>query len=226
VLITPAYPDADAIAAARLWLAERDPAMARAHAALPEVPWRARSGGYAGLMRLITAQQVSTASAAAIWARLEAGLGEVSAVAVLARDEAALKGFGLSTPKARYALAIARAHAERQVDLEALPAEDEAAITALVSLKGVGRWTAEVYLLFCEGRPDAFPAGDLAMQEAVRALDEAPARPDEKALYARGEAWRPYRGVAAHLLWAYYAKLRRREGALSAQTPVVADEAG
>ncbi len=223
-------PDVAAIAAARLHLAERDPLMARVHAALPEVPWRARAGGYAGLMRLITAQQVSTASAAAIWARLEAGLGEVSAETALARDEAALKGFGLSAPKARYALAIARAHAERLVDLSALPAEDEAAITALVSLKGVGRWTAEVYLLFCEGRPDAFPAGDLAMQEALRALDDAPARLDEKAFYARAEIWRPYRGVAAHLLWAYYAKLRRREGAPAAQTPValtpIVDEAG
>jgi DNA-3-methyladenine glycosylase II len=228
---TPTYPDAAAIAAARLVLAARDPLMAKAHAALPELPWRARPGGYAGLMRLITAQQVSVASAAAIWARLEAGLGEVSAEAVLARDEAALKGFGLSTPKARYALAIARAHADGLVDLTALPADDEAAIAALVSLKGVGRWTAEVYLLFCEGRPDAFPAGDLAMQEALRALDDAPARLDEKAFYARAELWRPYRGVAAHLLWAYYAKLRRREGVLAAQTPipttpVIADEAG
>jgi DNA-3-methyladenine glycosylase II len=207
-------PAAEAIAAARLWLAARDPALARADAALPPFPWRARAGGYAGLLQLITAQQVSTTSAAAIWSRLQAALGEVSVEAVLAREEAELRSLGLSRPKARYALAVARAHAEGRADIAGLAGlDDDAALAALMSLTGVGRWTAEVYLLFCEGRLDAFPAGDLAVQEAVRALDGAAARPDEKTLYARAEAWRPYRGVAAHMLWAYYAMLKRREGA-------------
>ena len=126
-------------------------------------------------------------------------------------DEAALKGMGLSTPKARYTLGIAAAHAGRTVDLAALSGlDDDAAIAALVSLKGIGRWTAEVYLLFCEGRLDAFPAGDLALQEAVRVIDGAQTRPTEKALYQRAEGWKPYRGVAAHLLWDYY--LARRAG--------------
>ena len=206
-------PTASDIETARAWLADRDAGLARAHACVPRFDWRARPGGFAGLIQLITEQQVSVASAAAIWARVVAGLGEVTADTVLAHDEAGLKAFGLSTPKARYALGIAAAHAGRTVDLEALAAmEDEAAITALVSLKGVGRWTAEVYLLFCEGRLDAFPAGDVALQEAVRVLDRAPARLDEKGLYARAETWKPYRGVATHLLWDYY--LGRRAGTI------------
>jgi DNA-3-methyladenine glycosylase II len=206
-------PTAHEIEAARRWLAERDPVLARAHGCVPPFDWRERPGGFAGLIQLITEQQVSTASAAAIWARLATGLGQVTAERVLSHDEAGLKAYGLSTPKARYALGIAAAHAGRTVDLEALAAlDDEAAIAALVSLKGVGRWTAEVYLLFCEGRLDAFPAGDLALQEAVRWLEGSGERPNEKALYARAEVWRPYRGVATHLLWDYY--LGRRAGTI------------
>ncbi len=208
-------PTAEAIETARVWLAARDPVLAEAHAHVPRFDWRARPAGFAGLVQLIAEQQVSVASAAAIWARVAAGLGEVTAQTVLAHDEAALKAFGLSTPKARYTLGIAAAHAGRTVDLEALTElDDEAAISALVSLKGVGRWTAEVYLLFCEGRLDAFPAGDLALQEAVRVLERAQARPSEKALYARAELWKPYRGVATHLLWDYY--LARRAGLIPA----------
>ncbi len=215
-------PNAEAIEAARTWLAARDPVLAEAHAHVPRFDWRARPAGFAGLVQLIAEQQVSVASAAAIWSRVAAGLGEVTAEAVLAHDEAELKAFGLSTPKARYTLGIAAAHAGRTVDLEALAGlDDEAAIAALVSLKGVGRWTAEVYLLFCEGRLDAFPAGDLALQEAVRVLEKAEARLSEKALYVRAELWKPYRGVATHLLWDYY--LARRVGLIP---PTGTDEEG
>ena len=207
-------PTAQDIEAARTWLGEHDPILGRAHACVPRFDWRARAGGFAGLVQLITEQQVSTASAAAIWARVVAGLGEVTAERVLEHDEAGLKAYGLSTPKARYTLGVAAAHVGRTVDLEALSAlDDEAAIAALVSLKGIGRWTAEVYLLFCEGRLDAFPAGDLALQEAVRVLEGADTRLNEKALYARAEAWKPYRGVATHLLWDYY--LGRRAGTIA-----------
>jgi DNA-3-methyladenine glycosylase II len=210
-------PTAPEIEAARRWLADRDPILKQAHDCVAPFDWRERPGGFAGLVQLITEQQVSTASAAAIWARVVAGLGEVTAERVLSHDEAGLKAYGLSTPKARYTLGIAAAHAGRTVDLEALAAlDDEAAIAALVSLKGVGRWTAEVYLLFCEGRLDAFPAGDLALQEAVRWLEGAEVRPNEKALYARAEVWRPYRGVATHLLWDYY--LGRRAGTIAEET--------
>lgn len=89
--------------------------------------------------------------------------------------------------------------------------QDDEAVARLTALKGVGRWTAETYLMFCEGRLDVFPAGDVALQEAVRVADLAEARLSEKALYERAEAWRPYRGVAAHLLWAYYGRLKRGE---------------
>jgi DNA-3-methyladenine glycosylase II len=208
-----ACPTAAEIEAARVWLSDRDPLLAKAHDRVPPFDWRARPGGFAGLIQLITEQQVSVASAAAIWARVQAGLGEVTPERVLAHDEAGLKAFGLSAPKARYALGIAAAHRNNQVDLERLATlDDEAAIAALVSLKGVGRWTAEVYLLFCEGRLDAFPAGDLALQEALRMLEGGEARLSEKAFYARADAWRPFRGVACHLLWDYY--LGRRAGTI------------
>jgi len=214
-------PGPAALAAARSALAAADPALARVDAVIPPFAWRAREGGFAGLIRLIVEQQVSTASAAAIWARVEAGLGGTQGVvtpeAVLAHDVAALKGFGLSAPKARYAHAIAEAHRDGRIDLEALWAlEDEAAIEALRRLKGVGRWTAEIYLMFCAGRMDVFPAGDLALQEGLRMADDAAERPTEKALAARSEIWRPYRAVAAHLIWAYYAHiLRARRAAVN-----------
>ena len=203
--------DPDTLTAARAWLAARDPVLARIDALTPPFIWRDRPGGFAGLVRLITEQQVSTASAAAIWARVEAGLGEVTPASVLAREVAELKAFGLSSPKVRYTLAIAQAHAEGEVDLDALGAlEDEAAITVLTRLIGVGRWTAEVYLMMCEARLDVFPAGDLALQEGWRWAERAPVRLSEKAMAARAQAWRPYRGVAAHLLWDYYLAVRAK----------------
>lgn len=197
--------------AARRWLAERDSALARIDAALAEVPWRARPGGFAGLVRLIVEQQVSTHSAAAIRARLETGLGETTPAAVLARTEAELKGFGLSAPKARYVRALAIICAEGGFDADGLRRlDDEAAVLALTALPGVGRWTAEVYLLFCEGRADVFPAGDLALQEGLRIAEGADVRLDARAISRRAEAWRPHRGLAAHLIWAYYAQNRAK----------------
>jgi len=141
---------------------------------------------------------------------MEAGLGgAVTSEGVLALDESALRGFGLSGQKVRYVREIARAETEGRIDfarLGSLP--DHEALAALVAIPGVGQWTAEVYLLMCEGRTDAFPAGDLALQEAWREAAGLPTRPDEKALRRMAEAWRPWRGVAAHLLWAWYATLR------------------
>ncbi len=204
--------DAAEIKAARAHLARLDEALARADAATPDFPWRSRDGGYTGLLRILVNQQVSNASAAAIWARLEAGLGQVTAANVLRFDIDGLKGFGLSRPKARYALAIAEAERDSAIDFESLrDLDDETALQALCRLTGVGRWTAEVYLSFCEGRLDFFPAGDVALQEALRLADRADQRLTEKQLYQRAERWRPHRGVAAHLLWAYYGGIKRRE---------------
>ncbi len=205
-------PSAKHMAAARLALAALDPALAVAHEATPAFLWRSKPAGFPGLVKLVLEQQVSVASAAAIWARLEAGLGTVTPQNVLERDIDALKAFGLSMQKAAYVRAIAEANADGQLDFEALRTfDDEAAVAMLTAIKGIGRWTAEVYMMFCEGRGDLFPAGDLALQEALRLADRAETRLSQKALYLRAEAWRPHRGVAAHLLWSYYGAVRRGE---------------
>ena len=186
-------------------LARRDSALAEAHAVTPPLEWRHRPGGFAGLVRMIVEQQVSVASAEAVWRRLNEGMGAVTPDLVLAHDAEALRGMGLSRQKAAYAHGLARAQLDGTIDFEGLSALDDAeAIAALVALKGVGLWTAEVYLMMCEGRLDVFPGGDIALQEAIRWADGADARPDQKAAYSRAEVWRPYRGVAAHLLWAWY----------------------
>ena len=207
-------PDPDTIAAVRRQLAAQDPAVARMEAAVGPVPWRVHRPGFASLLQMVMGQQVSTASADAIWARLQAGLGEVTPAAVLALDADQLRALGLSRQKARYAHTIA----EAGIDFVALAdlSEDEA-VAVLTQITGVGRWTAELYLLMCEGRADAFPAGDLALQVAMHgAEDWAGSRPSERALRARAEAWRPWRGVVAHLLWAYYRTLPRRPPAAQA----------
>lgn len=200
------------IAAARAALSLLDPALAIAHEATPAFLWRSKAAGFPGLVKLVLEQQVSVASAAAIWARLEAGLGAVTPKKVLRHNIDALKTFGLSMQKAAYVRAIAEANVAGQLDFEALRTfDDAAAVAMLTAIKGIGRWTAEVYLMFCEGRGDLFPAGDLALQEALRLADRAEARLSQKALYLRAEAWRPHRGVAAHLLWSYYGAIRRGE---------------
>lgn len=205
-------PTADQIRAARAHLAVADPALAAIEAVTPVFPWRAAEPGFAGLLKLIVYQQVSLASAAAIWARVEAGLGDVSPAAVLGLEDNALQGLGLSRPKVRYARAIAEAHVSGGCDLNALVhMSDDEASAALMAIKGVGRWTAETYLMFCEGRLDVFPGGDVALQEAIRWVDRAEIRPTEKQAYLRAEAWKPYRGVAAHLLWRCYGAVKRGE---------------
>ncbi|WP_425993723.1 DNA-3-methyladenine glycosylase family protein [Caulobacter sp. DWR1-3-2b1] len=207
-----APPTPDQIRAARAHLAALDPAIAAVEAVTPEFPRRVRERGFAGLIKLMVEQQVSLASAAAIWARVEIGLGEVSPAAVLAREDVDLQGFGLSRPKVRYARAIAEAHVSGLCDFDGLRhmGDDEAAV-ALMSIKGIGRWTAETYLMFCEGRLDVFPGGDVALQEAMRWADRTEVRPNEKQAYARAQAWKPYRAVAAHLLWRCYGAVKKGE---------------
>lgn len=205
-------PSADAILTARKTLAAADPALAAVEAVTPAFAWRVGLGGFPGLLKMIVQQQVSLASAAAIWTRVEAGLPEMTPEIVAAHDETYLRTLGLSQPKARYARAIAEAHLSGACDFDALRAlPDEEAIAALTAIKGVGRWTAEVFLMFTQGRLDLFPGGDVALQEAMRWVDRVEVRPTEKQAYARAELWRPYRGVAAHLLWACYGAVKRRE---------------
>lgn len=176
-------------------------------------PLRLREPGFSGLAAIIVSQQVSVASANAIFGRLEAALTPLSAATVLAAEEAVLRACGLSSPKMRAITAAARAVAHDGLDLAALaalPAAD--AHRALVAVKGIGPWTADIFLLFCVGHPDAFPAGDLALQEAARLALEHKKRPTHRELEKIAERWRPYRGVAARMLWAYYRVAKARAG--------------
>jgi DNA-3-methyladenine glycosylase II len=190
------------------WLATREPRFAAVLAATGPWPLRRKADGYPALLDAIVGQQVSTAAAHAIAAKLRgAGLWEQAEIA--AADEAQLRAAGLSRPKARYALTLARAG----IDWAALRrASDAEVIETLVALPGIGRWTAEIYAMFALGRPDVLAAGDLALQEAARALFGLPQRPDEATLRALAEAWSPWRAVAARGLWAYYRQLKSREG--------------
>jgi DNA-3-methyladenine glycosylase II len=193
--------------AARAKLSRLDPLMARADAEVRPSTWVVRERGFRGLVRQIVGQQVSVAAADAIRRKMVVGLGTLSPETVLAADDTQLRGFGLSIQKIRYIRAIAEAAGlfERLDSLS-----DEEAVAALVAIKGVGRWTAETYLMFSEGRLDFFPAGDIALQEGFRLLEGSDVRPTEKALYARAEIWKPYRGIAALLLWGYYMQARGR----------------
>ena len=178
---------------------------------------RRRPAGYAGLAAIVVGQQLSTTSAAAIWGRLAAALQPVDAAAVLATPEDVLGGaIGLSRAKIRTLKAIAGEIAAGRLDLGDMAVMDaDAAHTRLTALPGIGPWTADVYLLFCLGNADAWPAGDLAVQEAVRAGLDLPQRPDAKAMARLAAPWRPFRGAAAHVWWAYYHCIRNRAGVLA-----------
>ena len=190
------------------------PIMRRVHDVAGLPPLRRRPGGIAGLARIIVGQQLSTASAGAIWGRLEALLSPLTAEALLEETDEALKGCGLSAPKIRTLRAIARAIAHEGLDLDALPSLDDTAVhEALCAVKGIGPWTADIYIMFCLGRADAFAPGDLALQVAAGHAAGLEARPGADELLAMAERWRPWRGVAARLLWAYYPHMKRGQGA-------------
>ena len=166
---------------------------------------RVRAPGYETLLRTIVGQQVSVASAAAVWRKLEAELGEgCDPQALLARDFDALRACGLSRQKQGYARSLAELVVTGALDLHALPADDEEAIAQLVQIKGIGRWSAEIYLLFAEGRPDIWPAGDLAVQIEIGRILGMAERPSEALTRQVAEAWRPHRGAAAIMAWHHY----------------------
>lgn len=190
----------------------------RLHALVAEAgrpPLRRRAPDFAGLVNIIIAQQLSVASARAISVRTEQVLGGPPTVeALLNASPETLKAGGLSAPKIRTLTGIARALADGVVDLAHVEAmEADAAADYLTRLPGIGRWTADIYLLFCLGRSDAFPEGDLALQVAAGDAFGLPGRASALGLKAIAEDWRPHRGVAAHLLWAYYGARRARLGA-------------
>jgi DNA-3-methyladenine glycosylase II len=190
------------------WLARHHPPFARALDLTGPWPLRRQPDGFPALLDAIIGQQVSTAAARAIAARMQtAGLWTETSIA--AADEDALRAAGLSRPKARYALSLARAGVDWN-GLRSLP--DAEVITRLVALPGIGPWTAEIYAMFALGRADVLAAGDLALQEAARDLYDLPSRPDAKALRAMAADWSPWRAVAARGLWAYYRHIKTRQG--------------
>jgi DNA-3-methyladenine glycosylase II len=176
-------------------------------------PLRRREAGFAGLAAIIVAQQVSTASAAAIFGRLQAFIMPLEAAEIARATEETMRACGLSNAKIRALRALAHAILEGGLDLKGLADLDaEEAHKALVVVKGIGPWTADIFLLFCLGHPDAFPAGDVALQEAAKVALNLKRRPDAPQLERIAERWRPLRGVAARMLWAYYRGVKARSG--------------
>ncbi|MGA8388920.1 MAG: DNA-3-methyladenine glycosylase 2 family protein [Pseudolabrys sp.] len=173
---------------------------------------RRREPGFPGLCAIVCGQQLSTASAAAIRARLFAAFDPFHHDTVRRARADKLRRLGLSAPKIKSIREIGKAVAKGRIDLTAVGDMDaDEAHAALTALHGVGPWTADIYLLFCLGHADAFPSGDLAVQESARLALGLRKRPDAKTLTSIAEAWRPWRGVAAHLLWAYYHVVKKRD---------------
>jgi DNA-3-methyladenine glycosylase II len=195
----------DSIRTAVAALAAREPAFAGVveRFGIPEP--RNSERGAQTLLRTIVGQQVSVAAARSMWAKIEAAFGAPPDLTRLhnASDEE-LRAAGMSRQKAGYIRSLAQLVISGELDLEALPEDDEEAIALLTKIKGIGRWSAEIYLLFAEGRPDVFPAGDLAVLIELGRLKGLPEKPSEKQLREIAEAWRPYRGAAAVLAWHSY----------------------
>ncbi|KQM20015.1 DNA glycosylase [Sphingomonas sp. Leaf24] len=186
-------------------LARIEPAFAAAlaHAGYPEP--RIRDRGYATLLRTIVGQQVSYKAADAVWAKLEAVLVDATDPArIAATSDEDLRAAGLSRQKTGYARSLAEEVLSGRLDLAQLPADDEEAIAQLVRIKGIGRWSAEIYLLFAEGRTDVWPAGDLAVQVEIGRILGLPERPSEKAIRELAEKWRPHRSAATVFAWHHY----------------------
>ena len=195
-------------------LVAADPRFAALIAKAGRPPLRRRADGFAGLASTVVSQQLSTASASAIWGRLAAAFDPVTPEAIIRARKERLARIGLSAPKIRALKEIARAVVRGDLALATLGDIDaEAAHAALTAVHGIGPWTADIYLLACLGHADAWPAGDLALQEAARLAFGLKARPTTKEMMPLGEPWRPWRAVAARVLWTYYRAVKGREGA-------------
>jgi DNA-3-methyladenine glycosylase II len=179
---------------------------------------RRREPGFTGLAHIVCGQQLSTASAAAIWGRLSAAFDPFDHEAVSRARTDRLGRLGLSAAKIKTLKHLAREINAQRLNLDVLAEEDaEAAHHTLIALPGIGPWTADVYLLFCLGHGDAWPAGDIAVQEGIKVGLGLQARPTEKQMAPLAEPWRPLRGAAAHLWWSYYRVIKKREGVISNQ---------
>ncbi|MCO5090576.1 DNA-3-methyladenine glycosylase 2 family protein [Bosea sp. (in: a-proteobacteria)] len=194
-------------------LAALDPAWRPVVARTGLPPLRLREGGFPGLAAIVVAQQLSVASASAVWNRFAGVLTPLTPQRILTASDEEMRLTGLSRPKQRTLRALAAALVEGRFAFEALEhASPEEVHARMTALPGIGPWSADIYLMFCLGHRDGFAAGDLAIQEAARHAFGLSARPKPAALQAMAEAWRPWRGVAARLLWADYALTKRREG--------------
>jgi len=186
-------------------IAARDPVIAKTLELAGYPGARLRERGYRTLLRTIVGQQVSVAAASSMWRKLEAHLGEeMPAEALLAAEFDELRACGLSRQKQGYARSLCELVVSGELDLENLPEDDEEAIAQLTRIKGIGRWSAEIYLLFAEGRQDIWPAGDLAVQAGIGKILGLPERPSEEATRELAEAWRPHRGSVAIFTWHCY----------------------
>ncbi|MBU2580750.1 MAG: DNA-3-methyladenine glycosylase 2 family protein [Alphaproteobacteria bacterium] len=202
---------ADDIARGCRSLRRRCPHMREIHDRLGDPPLRRRQAGFTGLARIVVGQQLSIASADAIWTRVHTAIAPLGPAAILKQSEDDLRRLGLSRPKIRTLRAIAAATAEGRIDFDELYRVSATDIhQQLTALPGIGPWSADIYLMFCLGACDAFAPGDLALQEATRLLLDLQERPTPDELTDIAERWRPWRAVAARLLWADYANRRRR----------------
>jgi DNA-3-methyladenine glycosylase II len=198
----------DDVAEGARWLADSEPRFRTALDLTGPLPLRRRPDGFETLFSAIVSQQLSTASASAIWTRLQA-LGATTPEGLTAQPDETLRLAGLSRQKIAYARALATSGLDFAA-LRALPSDE--VVQTLVQVKGIGIWTAEIYAMFSLGRADVFAPGDLALRDATRQLFALDARPTEKVLREFSAAWSPWRAVAARLLWAYYRAVNRREG--------------
>lgn len=207
--------DADRLADLLVTVAESCPRVARALEEVGPPEPRVRPAGFGSLLRIIIDQQVSTAAGAAIWAKTQAAFdgAEPTPEAVAAAAEETLVACGLSRPKRRYVRALAVRIVDGTLDVGALAtAPDDAVREALLPVPGIGPWSIDIYLLFCLGRTDIWPAGDLALQAACHALHDLPERPGPKAMEPLAEPWRPWRGAVALLLWRWYGRMLKPGG--------------
>ena len=205
----PHAPQADRAAIERLVAA--DPDLARIEENAGPLPWRRRADGFPGLLQAIVGQMISNQAAAAIWGRVRSLPGALDPAGLRLLDEADLRAAGLSRPKVAHARDLADAFVDGRLSAAGIAAmADEEAVAAITAVRGMGRWSAEIYLLFALGRQDVFPAGDIAVAGAAAALKGLPERPGPVELRALAEAWRPARSLAARLLWHHWRHLTGR----------------
>lgn len=193
------------------YLCASDPHLARAVATAGPVGFKMRRPGFASLLKIIVEQQLSTASALAIWGRLVESVNDPTPDYILSLSDSDMRAVGMSAPKMRYCRVLAEDVVSGRLNLARLSRmSDQKAMDALLSVVGIGRWTAEIYLLFCLGRPDVWPAGDIAVRSAIQNICELDERPRESDTDRLAERWRPLRGVAALILWNYYRHVKKR----------------